>query len=198
MFLALCREKAWKQWLTQWGPLVPRQYSLNTISYEKEPGLLERRDGFPPGAGMSLRYLVTLETRKLLKSTGVMLKSPQEPVWRNSQWSKVQQFEGAPNSQRWHFINKNNDCSRAKHIKYVNIPSLQWYFLKNPHWSPLEDTKEPNNFSKNWKCRRVNTPWGNPGTRTGVSDKYSFLLFQAATLPCTYVTSWGVPSRISL
>ena len=55
---------------------------------------------------------------------------------------------------------KNNDCSTVKHIKYSKIHTFIMILKKKnpkPHWSPLEDTKEPTNFSKNWKWKRTDT-----------------------------------------
>ena len=76
---------------------MPRLYSLNTISHEKEPGLLGKMDEFLSEAGMSLEYLVILENKEAIKvhwghvkkSTGTSLKElpmvKTETICRGSQ-----------------------------------------------------------------------------------------------------------------
>lgn len=118
------------------------------------------------GAGMSLEYLVILENKEAIEVHWGHVKRSQEPMWRSSSWSKLKQFEGAPNSQRQNVINKNKDSNKVKHIKYSKIHTFIIILKKKSHRSPLEDTKGPDNLSENWNFKKVNTSWGNPHTRS--------------------------------
>lgn len=119
-FLVLSKEKTWKWWPTQGGPLVPRL---------KANRLLGKTVEFLLGAGMSLEYLVLLENKEPVKVHSTYVKVTEINL-KDLPMVKTETIWRTPSSQKWNVTVKNYDCNRVKHKKYVEIHKFIRTFFK--------------------------------------------------------------------